>query len=105
MQRHGTSRNESGEIEILLELHQEELARFVGVSRQRVNSELGTLRLQGIVRTRGARIVIVAPAELRRAACAQDGVIEALPWISSRSAGAIEQGRKTFPVDAVISLQ
>lgn len=103
MERHGASRDESGEIQILPQLNQEELARFVGVSRQRVNLELGTLRLQGIVRTRGSEMVIVSPAELRLAACAQDGVLEPLPLRSSTSPGAITQGRKTFQVTPVIS--
>lgn len=66
-ERFGVER-EHGEIHIALALTQDELAGWVGASREAVSKSLGVLRSAGLLRTSRLSIVVLDLPELRRRA-------------------------------------
>jgi CRP/FNR family cyclic AMP-dependent transcriptional regulator len=52
-------------LRIALQLQQEQLAQLVGCTRQRVNVALQALQRQGLVRVKGAAVVVLRSAQLR----------------------------------------
>lgn len=64
--RHGVAEGGEGEVRIGLTLPQEELARLLGASRQRVNQELKVLEREELVRIRPGALVVRSPSALSR---------------------------------------
>ncbi|HEV7712377.1 MAG TPA: Crp/Fnr family transcriptional regulator [Asanoa sp.] len=63
--RFGTPGSEPGAVLIALPLSQDELASWVGASRESVSKSLGVLRTAGLVRTSRLRVLVLDPAALR----------------------------------------
>ena len=56
---------EGSQVRITLPLTQQELADWVGSSREAVTKALGSLRSRGLIETHRRKIVILDPARLR----------------------------------------